>query len=466
MNREESQMGRAQQTVHPSCEPCAEEPCRPRAKPRVLIVYETMGMGHRRMADIFATVIEDAFDVEIVSLPGSEILGSTAVSAIVDLWNYLLRKAHFRAADLLINSLGRLFALPIGDAFDVTRFLAALDDIHPDLIVSAADVYSKALGTYCRENHIPLYLAIADISVYHDVVNPVATHLCYFHETADAVQSFDLSRAYFRDPLGRSTPLLAKLRYLLRYWNDHILHARSRPMAHGVEEGVPLSPNGVRCIAVGPLAKAACFRVHNREQIAERLGLRAGRRNILIASGSIGGRLLDDVVTCLCAGWRDPANLLVMCGNDDALYAKIQAFGTRNPHLDIHAFHWVDNFDDFLAIADCVIGRHSASVFVDSLVMRIPCIAYGYVLANDCGTAALIQKHHLGEMAPTKGDLVPALRSVLENRAQYVDNIDRFLAEYAATYDGISEGIVQDLRAALDGSSVNGVTAAASMDSP
>ena len=116
-------------------------------KQRVLIIFEKLGMGHLRMAQLFRDIIQDSMDVEIVLMTGSDILGAAFMRALVKIWNGMLRKNWIGPADFIVNTFARTVLMPISDALDLKQFCAVLDKVQPDLIISTADGYSKALGT-------------------------------------------------------------------------------------------------------------------------------------------------------------------------------------------------------------------------------------------------------------------------------------------------------------------------------
>ena len=412
-------------------------------KNKILVVYEKLGMGHKRMADIVNQMLTESFDAEVVLKTGSELVGTTTVNAFVAFWNWLLRNSLFRTADILVNTFARLFPMTLGDAFDIRHFFSVMDEIRPQLIVSTADIYNKALGAYAAERGLPLFIFIADISVYHDVVNKHAVHFCYFKETIEALQRFDLSRTYFSCCLDESTTIARKTGYLFRYWYDHILHPYSRPMRHDITECSSAAKNKLKCIAFGPLAKRASFQPHDKEKIAAKLRIKNDADNILIASGSIGGRLVLDIVQILSSRLVRPCNLLVMCGNDTRLYQEMKRLAKTHPH--VYPYPWVYNFDEFMAVSACMVGRHSASVFVDSLVARVPCVAFGYVLKNDSGTASMIKKYGTGEVVRGTEGLVRAVTSVLDDRSRYVQNIDAFLQSYPKSHAEMKSIVINEI---------------------
>jgi len=135
-------------------------------KKRILIVYEKMGMGHQRMANILSDMLGGGEDVEIISRAGSEIVETSDVYTIVKLWNFFIRKNLIRTCDFLLNFFIRIVALPIVETKQTPVFMNKLEEIKPDIIVSSAEGFNKSLGAYAEEKNIPFYIHYRDFNIY------------------------------------------------------------------------------------------------------------------------------------------------------------------------------------------------------------------------------------------------------------------------------------------------------------
>lgn len=121
-----------------------------------------------------------------------------------------------------------------------------------------------------------------------------------------------------------------------------------------------------------------------------------------------------------------------------------------NANVNVMPYEYVDNFDEFLAAADCVVARPSAGIFIESLLNRVPTIALGDVPSNDKGSLAIIEEYGVGEICPSPGPLATTLEHVLRNRARYVGNIDNLLASVPPGFNEKAALLLSDVRAALD----------------
>ena len=416
-------------------------------KKRVLILYEKTGMGHLRMTRILEEILREQSDVEVVCCAGSDLLHSTSVETLVELWNTLIRKNRIRTVDALLNYFVRLAVFPWLEISDTAKLFQALDELHPDCVISTADGFNKALGAYTVEKNIPFFILITDIAVFADLVHPAATHICYFDETVKAIQDYDLTLTYFSHTLNASTRWPEKLRYVAKYYWDFLACAY-RNRIYRSTTTKPVRNNGVSCLTIGPLAESKHFRKKEHEALRTRLNLRPEADAVLIASGSIGGQYLFETVEILEREYTRPADLLVMCGNDDVIFESLQkrAMGDK---IRMYPFQFVDNFDEFLAAADCVVMRPSAGIFIETLLDRTPVVAFGRTPSNDYGSIAMIEKYGLGEVCNSPESLPGVLHKVAVNRPKYVEHINQLLEGYPGVFEEKGALLVEAVRARL-----------------
>jgi hypothetical protein len=404
---------------------------------KILIIYEKMGMGHLRMANILEDILNGSGDVRIFKLAGSELSGSSDVQGIVYLWNLFIRKNWIKAADILVNFIIRIVGVPIIEVMNTKPFLDKLEQIDPDIIISTADGFNRVLGTYASEKNIPFYIFLTEVSVFSDLVNPYATHICYFKETVEAIRSYDFQLTYFSFVLNRATGFLRKILYVLKNYNDYIIHAYKNSIYSNPDKNLP-QRNNARCEVIGPLAEKKHFTYKNPEFIKQKYNIPKDVPNVIIASGSIGGQFLMDMVNIISSECETPLNLLVMCGLDRQMYQRmleVKKSGNHLKHINIMPFEYTDSFNEFLAVADCLIARPSAGIFIESLINRIPQITFTLATSNDRGAITLMQKYETGEVCKRPKDLVHALNKILNNRDRYRHNIEQLLSMYYITYE-------------------------------
>ncbi|GEM_PF-803975 len=403
-------------------------------KKRILIVYEKMGMGHQRMANILSDMLGGGEDVEIISRAGSEIVETSDVYTIVKLWNFFIRKNLIRTCDFLLNFFIRIVALPIVETKQTPVFMNKLEEIKPDIIVSTADGFNKSLGAYAEEKNIPFYIFITEISTFIDLINPYATHICYFNETPEAIRSYDFDMEFFSHKLDRSTTRRGKLKYILNCYNEMMLHPRKYSIFKDpINELEQL--NNAKCEVIGPLAEKKHFTHKNVDEVKKKYNIPDDRDTVLIVSGSIGGEFLTEMVENVCKCYEKPLNLLVMCGRDNKIYEEVKAMNKQDGLINIMPFGFTNNFDEFLAVSDCLIARPSAGIFIESLLSNTPMITFDTVTSNDRGTLTMIEKYNIGKICSDEDELIPLLDELLENKDEHKTNIEKLLRGYYSTYE-------------------------------
>lgn len=398
---------------------------------RILIIYEKMGMGHLRMARILEEILNRE-DVEITTVAGSDLLGTSDVNTAVRLWNFFINRNWIRAADIIINFAARLVALPLSEVMRTAAGIRKVEELKPDLIISTADLYNRGLGTYAAKRGLPFFIFITEISVFIDLVSPKATHLCYFKETCRAVRSYDFSRSYFSYNLDDNAPRRQKAAYVIRFFHDYILKGLVNPIFRNPGRPLP-QLNEARCLAVGPLAEKRFFQTYDPDGLREKHGIPPGE-TVLAASGSLGGRFLLEVVQALELSFPRPLNLLVMCGSDSGAYRRLLERKGSHNRLNVLPFPFTPCFDELLEISDCVIIRPSAGIFIESLIKKTPVVTVGPATSNDQGALSIIEAYRVGRVCRVRG-LAKAVEEVLDHRSYFRENIDKLLAGYPASWE-------------------------------
>jgi UDP-N-acetylglucosamine:LPS N-acetylglucosamine transferase len=393
-----------------------------------------MGMGHLRMAKIVEHSLRSEPGVAIVSQAGSELFGINDVKIIDRLWNFCIRKNWIRFTDIFINFFLRLCFMPLDEVLEIESIHQKLDMIKPDVIISTADVWNHVLGSYASEHKIPFFVVITDISIFMDLVNPYATHLCYFQETANAIHSFNFKTAYFSTKLHPSMSFSEKLTYVMNYYHDYLFNIINNSIFRGINKNYR-TKNQAPVKIIGPLAEQKHYESQNPQEIREKLGVDPDVPMVAILSGSIGGKLLYGIVENICKGYEGPINICAMCGNDQKTYEKIKTFNSGKAGVTVTPYQYQNNLEEFIAASDCVIARPSAGIFIESLLHRTPMVAYGNVPSNDSGTLDIINKYNTGEICADKTDLVQVLRKVMDNKTVYQTKIEQLLALYTTDFE-------------------------------
>jgi hypothetical protein len=406
----------------------------------ILILHQNLGSGHKRVGTILEDMVSRELGAEVVNVAANDILRSPLVGMIEWLWDAAVRRDWVKIADCLWNHFLRPLSLPVFDALDAPAFHNKLDTYEPDLILCTAEGYSKGLGAYAAERGIPLQVYITSSSVFIDTVSSQAQHLCYFEETVNAVRAFDLSLPYFSHPVTRASSWWSRTAYVLQSYKKILF--RGITSVYQDAQDAPSAPNDAECMTVGPLVSARHFAANKREVVRRRLGIKDSRHCVLVASGSIGGGFLEQVVDTVCAERSSPVTLLVMCGRDETTRQRVEKRGGTVGTTQIVLFGFVEDFEDYLAAADCAVIRPSGGVFNECLVSRTPVVVPARVTSDEHGILTLLKRHGLGEIYCAKSGVAPALDQVLRDKDRYRRNIEVFLEGYPQTYEAMTERIV------------------------
>lgn len=404
---------------------------------KILIVYEKMGMGHLRMAGILEDILQGE-DVEIVKCAGSEMIQDNSINIVVRFWNFCIRKNWIKTVDLLLNFITRIFILPFIEVSSTEPYHEKLDEINPDIIICTADGFNKAIGSYAKEKGIPFYIFITEVSIFIDLVNPYATHICYFNETGEAIRSYNFNHTYYTYNLNRSSNFTDKVQYILKYYKDFVMHGYKNSIFRNPDRELE-QINDAKFQVLGPLAEKKHFRGNDIESIKEKYGFNNGMDTVVIASGSIGGKFLLQIVRCIYKSYDKPLNLIVACGKDESTYNKLKNFDEISFNINLMPFKYIENFEEILRAADCIVGRPSAGIFIESLVNNTPEITFRKCTSNDRGTLTMIDKYNIGKVVEGKDNLGSALEEILSSKKQYEYNIKELLNMYCRTYEDKKE---------------------------
>ncbi len=400
---------------------------------KIVILYEKMGMGHLRMAGILEDMLKGD-DIIIEKYAASEIVGSSDIDLIVNTWNYCIKKNWIRFVDILLNFLTRLFVLPVLDVAEGITLQKKLEEIKPDIIICTADGYNKSIGTYAAQKGIPFYIFITEISIFIDLVNPYARHICYFDETVEAIRNYNFDLTYYSYHVDHTMNLFHKITYVLNFYNDFITHSFKNSIYRNPENKL-IKNNHAKCHVIGPLAEKRHFDYKDMEALKLKYELPKNRENIMVVSGSIGGRFLLSITKRLIRECNRPINLLVMCGRDKKIYDKLRLLKTQNSNINIIPFGYINHFDEILAISDCLIARPSAGIFIESLLNTTPMITFDKVTSNDKGTLTMIKKYGIGEVCEDEDALAAAMEKILKSKDVYQSNIHTLRQMYCFTYE-------------------------------
>ncbi|MEZ4708768.1 MAG: glycosyltransferase [Caldilineaceae bacterium] len=409
---------------------------------KILIVYENTGSGHKRVADILATILSEVEDVQIVSYAASELFNDGTIQLVNRLCTTFLRRNWIRLTDGFINFFLRIWVMPVVEALETGHYHDILEGIAPDKIICTCDAFGKVLGSYAQEKAIPFYLVITEMSIFSDLVHPYATHICYFPETINAIRSFNWQKTFFAQQINRNSSMGDKVKYVMQMLWDYAFFRSHHSIFRNIDVVHP-EQNDAKVITVGPIVEPVYYGSRNQRKMREKHNIDIDTPCLLVVSGSIGGAFILDIVRTFQEQATEPLTILAVCGRDRQSYETICGMNKHNPQVEVISLAFVDYLHELYAAADVVVARPSAGVILESLMCRTPLITTERATANDLGGVALIKAHQLGEVYRKPQEVPGLFRGMKMQRQSYVDNIDRLLAPYPTRFADFSEQMRQ-----------------------
>jgi hypothetical protein len=402
---------------------------------RVVIVYQRAGQGHLAAAEVLRSILEAEPGVEVVLKDGEELEGDRAgQNPLVALWNWCITHGWFWLADLVINHWFRVAIFPLlSVSAALPRVKSRLKAMQPEAIISTADAFNRALGDAANEIGIPFTVLPIEFSIFADIMHPDAEYLVYFEETARAIRRFDLTTPHFRTVIRDNATAREKLDYLFQWFTTYDMQ-RTEPLLFQGAGGVAPRANNLTCHVLGPLREPA-----DHAPAAEPASNE--RPQILVASGSLGGRFVSLVVRKLLAMPDLNAHVIALCGRDTSLIAELQGLKPASAAACLECCGYVDDMPARLRRASVLVARPSASLFLESILAGVPLLIPAKATKNDSGTVDLIRAWRIGETYDNDDEFPVKLARMLPNLAEYRARLKHVRARYAEPREQVAARI-------------------------
>lgn len=402
---------------------------------RAVIVYERAGQGHLAAAEVLRSILQAEPDVEVVLTDGEELeRDGGGENPLIALWNFLITRGWFRLADLILNHWFRVAIFPLlSVSATFPRVKSRLKAMRPDAVMSTADAFSRALGDAANEIGIPFTVLPIEFSIFADVMHPDASYLVYFEETARAIRRFDLTTPHFRLVIRDDATAREKLAYLFQWFTTYGVR-RTEPLLFQGAGGVAPQANTLPCHVVGPLRDIA------DDAPAAEPGPNE-RPQILVASGSLGGRFVSLVVRALLAMPDLDADVTALCGRDESLVAELQALTPASAGVRLECCGYVNDMPARLRRTSVLVARPSASLFLEAILAGVPLLIPARATKNDSGTVDLTRAWRIGETYDHDDDIPATLTRMLPNLGEYRARLKDVRARYPEPRESVAARI-------------------------
>lgn len=302
-------------------------------RPRVDLVYFNAGAGHRSATLALEAVLKQQqrpWDIRLVNL--NDVMAPTDMfkritgAGLEDIYNLLLKKGWTlgtRQALPIMHGLIRLYHSP-----QVGLIEKFWRQDTPDLAVSLIPNFNRAMLQALRRitPRTPFVTILTDMADFppHFWLEPQPQHVIC--GTAKAVE-------------------------------------QARAMGHTPDRIHPVS---------GMILRPAFYELPQWDRAVEltKLGLDPSRPTGLALFGGQGAPVMADLVRRLQTASR-PLQLILLCGHNDPLAARLRALPTRIP---IHVEGFTTEVPRFMAISDFMIGKPGPGSISEAMAMKLPVI--------------------------------------------------------------------------------------------
>jgi HAD superfamily hydrolase (TIGR01549 family) len=346
---------------------------------KALVFYLETGHGFKSPALAIARELADA-GVEVQPVDFYKAIGALGTdNFVVEGWKFCLRfppffKFVFLLADSPLLWLGYAWQFPLIRK----RLDAYLDRERPDFIVS-----THFLSTHILARHLakragpkpPCFGYNSDVILSHNAyVDP------------------DVTMYYVSTAMGRDA-----------------MAAQGMPPERLALVGFPIDPKYRKTF--GSVAEERA-----------RLGL----KDIFTLLVTYGGEGIGDLtVVRELATRRLPLQMVVVCGKNEALKARLEALAASVPGLDMKVLGFVSNMQDYLYCCDISAGKSGLNVAFESIYMKRPLLVLT-AMANEVFCAKFMRDQGYGWYPKGSAEAIAIVEDSLAGRGD-MDRIRRRL---------------------------------------
>ena len=171
-------------------------------------------------------------------------------------------------------------------------------------------------------------------------------------------------------------------------------YTKRRTAALGVDEkkifvtGIPVDEKFVR--------------PRDKGEIRRRLGLKEDKFTALLSTSSFGFGPIEEL-----AGLLKDIQLVIICGNNKTLLAKMSARG--NPLHKICGF--VDNMEEMMAASDVMITKPGGLSVSEALANNLPLIFFSAIPGQEAGNVRVLAEHGIGMSDKSLAEIASAIKT-------------------------------------------------------
>ena len=330
----------------------------------IVIVSLSAGAGHVRAAQAVQNTAETFYKSktkithidlkDYVSLPMKKILIDSydlVIKQAPEVWGFLYQKTNSISASTRFKQLANALK-----KINSSKFIKHIQLLNPDHVLFThflpAEIYS---GLKLEKNLPDFSILITDYGLHELWVIERAKH--YFVATS-------------------------KIAWKLK---ERLVNQKSINVT-----GIPVDP--------------IFFKRSNIPALKKQHKIKKNTKVVLTLSG--GGGLTDlSIVVASLFSYKKQLHIFAVAGKNKKLYKKLQQL-TPPKNITLVILEWVDNIDQYINMADIVVGKCGGMTTTECLTTKTPLIAINPIPGQEEQNAQYIVEHNLGAIAQSKEDIL------------------------------------------------------------
>lgn len=154
--------------------------------------------------------------------------------------------------------------------------------------------------------------------------------------------------------------------------------------------------------------------VGSKRQLREQLGLPASAFVTLLMAGGEGGGKLMPTTTALARAHL-PMHLVVVCGRNETLRAKLEDFARTLP-TPMTVLGFSEKIPELMRAADLLVTKAGPGTLAEANAAQLPVVVYDYVPGQERGNVEFVRHNGIGEVAiHSTAEVVRAVSKLVKN---------------------------------------------------
>ncbi len=156
--------------------------------------------------------------------------------------------------------------------------------------------------------------------------------------------------------------------------------------------------------------------VGSKEELRAQLGLPRNKFvTLLMAGGEGGGKLMTTTIAVAKA--KLPMHLVVVCGRNETLRAKLEDFAATMP-VPMTVMGFTDKIPELMHAADLLVTKAGPGTLAEANAAQLPVVVYDYVPGQERGNVEFVRHNGIGEVAiHSTAEVVRALERLVSNES-------------------------------------------------